>query len=234
MIHDEAAVKHFIDTFATDDVQLLLLASRRKYNHEQERGSVVLERTIVHDRHFQTIRRLAAIASAQEDSGGLVMYWLLNPRDPVKAYFEFDRRMKCLLANVASGRPAQQRFDHAHRYYVSAMHASRGTRKWVEVDVDTKDESVLRVIRNALEGTEEAHVCTIETRGGYHVIYDADKIKCRLQHMHKVFNHMTFKKANVNGDVVAKSYADIRTDPSPPIPGTMQGDFKVRFHTTLL
>jgi hypothetical protein len=74
--------------------------------------------------------------------------------------------------------------------------------------------------------------CVVETHGGYHVVMDNIFLpKSEKSKLWKEFNkpEYKFEGTDVRGKKITKSYVDVRSDPSPPIPGTIQGGFNVRF-----
>ena len=111
----------------------------------------------------------------------------------------------------------------------SNLHASIASKPFIELDIDTKDLEVVARIRRAIQPFLEWAICTIETHGGYHVIFKIDKEP--RGRMYREFNSDKWVYAGTarDGRSIVKDYVDVRSDPSPPVPGTYQAGFPVKF-----
>lgn len=90
--------------------------------------------------------------------------------------------------------------------------STKGRQDYWELDVDTKDSSVLI----GLSGIISKPVAIIETTNGYHIIlHDVDR---RLHEFVKI----------------SSNCVTLRRDASPPVPGTLQAGFQIRFADELM
>lgn len=170
----------------------------------------------------------------------LVAYMSMNPRDQVQALVDFHHRM---VSSVLTGAVVPTRLDHE---FVHAVHKSKASRLFVEIDVDTKDPATIgmflaevqaRVARppEVVEAGAAPQILRlaafiVETRGGYHIVYRKADFP---PDMYKVCMDPKFDYLELarDGCAVKKKYFDIRGDVCVPIPGTLQGGFPVRMLT---
>jgi len=258
LIYDASIVKQFLQHFGTTlkdpgaEQYMSFLAARRKYcDGHKDRGTTGFKRFPLSgndpDMHFRMLQQYEVPLGSYTDHNGkpienkaLVMYFLLNPRCSVKGYFELQTNMGQLLSEVARGLKTTRSFSKVSGYHKSALQKSKSpNRLWVELDVDTKDPAVLSRVREVIKVADKAHECTIETRGGFHVIYRLEEVKHHLQEFHRIFKRskeFQFQEPTRDKEakMIAKYYVDINTDPSPPVPGTIQGGFHVRYHAGIL
>lgn len=259
LIYDPTAVCRFLSLFASSlqpgEVFLVYLCARRKYNMNLlcDKGTTVFQRKLIAETDVKyQLRELlryetpvGTYTTARTDepitADALALYWLLNPRSATAGYFELLQKMNKLQLDLAQGRPSNLDFSRVQSYYKSCVHKKRATKRWLELDVDTKDPAILQEINRVILPAyhkDKAYVCTIETHGGFHVIYETAGVRQWLAQWHKTFTHdprFQYQEASRGKakTMLHKRYVDIRMDPSPPIPGTLQGGFRVRFVTPI-
>jgi hypothetical protein len=90
-------------------------------------------------------------------------------------------------------------------------------KEYVGIDLDSKDEKVFASIKKDLL-EKIPKIIIIETRGGYHILFEQKYLK------NKVGTYI-YTKFLEKYDEIDK----IKSDLFSPIPGTLQGGFKVRF-----
>lgn len=156
------------------------------------------------------------------DNNTLSVYCCLNARDQVRALHD-------LYKKVMDGLITQSELPRAiDSDLYSHFHTSQHDKTWIEIDVDTKDVSIIkRFIAYCPEMLSQSHFI-VETRGGYHFVYQKDKFP---RDIYKVTSLSEFRytESARDGKPVQKQYFDIRSDVCLPVPGTTQGGFYTRF-----
>lgn len=143
----------------------------------------------------------------------LACYITINPRNLRKAAF---RLIKDLLENIeVGGVPgvAITPMINPNTVALSNIQKSKGKKKYVIFDCDSKDATATAHILATLREHCVGAYSVIETRGGFHVLVDPQKLNEGKEHLW----YRTLKQ-----------YQDPEshtTDPITPIPGTYQGGF---------
>lgn len=247
----------FMNGFDNEHVHLIYLAARRKYDEKQPlAGSTCFNRQVINQKTrslVDMIRMYEIPVGTYSDKTGsvirddaLVVYYLLNHRNAKTAYSKFAKKMLDRLCGAA-----EEKFDDLISELKSAIHSASNSKRYIELDVDTKEPAIVQKVLNVLnqplvKGCEcpikteqcqrtrsltEFVICTVETHGGYHIVLDNEKLgKDARGKLWQEFNSPEYKfaGADFHGKPITKSYVDVRSDPSPPIPGTLQGGFPVR------
>jgi len=246
LIWDPTQIQRFQDLFCTglDNyfIKYMFLAARRKYDSKQKRdGTTCFNRQII-SRQTRSLQNLVqryevpvGTYTSSDDNpisqDALVVYFLLNPRNIVKGYNKFSKKVSDQLCeSIFTLREVP--FYKMISEFKSCIHSTSGEKAYVELDVDTKNPHIIQKILDVVYPLQNYIVCTIETNGGYHIIFDNNSLtKDEKSVLWKTFNtsEYKFESTDFNGKSITKSYVDIRSDPSPPIPGTLQGGFAVNF-----
>lgn len=148
-----------------------------------------------------------ALCASTPNLGDNVLYLDMCPRSWTDAFVAFNAECVGRLAQ----KQALERLDDRLRHHL-ACSVLRNT--FMEVDVDTKDPEVLVEVQRHCGDLMAA---TVETRNGYHVIY-------RPPMRGGIRSLAEYCRAN-------SSVCSLRRTAAPPLPGTLQGGFKVRMLT---
>lgn len=227
LIYDVNEVENFINTVLApledDEVYILLLNTRKKYCEEElSRSEEVLGRELIRDNDVQKILRkinkIARTEGVYVDRNNLrpvpihcmAIYFLTDPRSTLKGYGEFIKDINKWIYESFKGESKNlELYRIIDIKLFSAIHKNRSRRLFSIVDIDKKDETILDDVTDLLKG----HIKWVsETHGGYHVIanrvYDAGVI--------------------IYTKIVGMEYVEVLKEPMTPLPGTLQGGFKVK------
>lgn len=169
------------------------------------------------------------ITKPQHNINTLVLYLVINPRSMTKTFIKLQTQVMNHLAQLSSGKLSDFKMNNIMSTFEKYIHSSIAEKPYIEIDIDTKDMIIVENIRQHLQPFIPFIICTIETNGGYHVIFKINKVS--RGNLYKVFTSEQWKFNTIDriGNKVIKKYVDIRSDPCSPIPGTLQGGFKVKF-----
>lgn len=225
LIHDLEETKKFVEKvlmkLEDDEVYILLLNARKKWCPELSRSEEIMYRDIIGDNDLNKIlRKIKKISYAYgvyadrntlEDVplDCMSIYVLLDPRSTLKGYGEFISDINKWIYESFVG--SSKNLDFYRRIDIklfSAIHKSRSRSLYFVVDIDKKDEDMLSNITGLLEGYIE---WISETHGGYHVIVDKNRDTGTI----------------IYEKIVGTEYVEILKDAMTPVPGTLQGGFKV-------
>ena len=98
----------------------------------------------------------------------MAIYASLNPRDTAKAAAELFDTMSTQLTGQASGSGDLQTFARVAARHMNHL-CKYGTRQFIGIDMDTKDQEVYSQVIADLKARVAIHA-VIETHGGYHII----------------------------------------------------------------
>lgn len=226
LIYDLTETKNFIERvlmkLEDDEVYILLLNTRKKYCPvELSKSEEILGRELIRhndlDKITRKVKKLTCIDEIYADRNTLedfpihcfAVYCLLDPRSTLKGYGEFIEDINKWIYESFKGESKNlELYRRIDVKLFSAIHKNRSRGLYFIVDIDKKDEAILDKITGLLMGHIE---WVSETHGGYHVIVD---------------------KNNETGTIIYKNitgmeYVEILKEPMTPLPGTMQGGFKV-------
>lgn len=139
----------------------------------------------------------------------LALYISPNPRDLWKANFD-------AIGDLGRVIQCQGHNSNPHQEVMSSIQRSRGTKHFVDFDIDDKSQEMLERIKGAVGEAQigqDFHL--LETRGGYHVLCHPSRMGDDKGAWHKRMSAL----------------ADIKGDAMIPVPGTFQGGFTPRFLT---
>ncbi len=160
------------------------------------------------------------------ESQCLVVYFIINPRCSLNVFNNFthacsDAMVARLTADPDKTNPANNfQFNKLTSLLKKKIHTANYKKLFFELDVDSKNPAILMLVRNIIADVKQYIILYIETRGGYHIIFDAVTIPGVL----KGTVVQEAKKITIDG----KSVVEFKRDPAPPVPGTIQGGFRVR------
>jgi len=242
LIYDVKQIKQYADLFLPcidedpHNVLYLYLASRRKYCPDMKKDKTCFEKKLLTefdgDYLCKMIRRYEALVPIHiVPKESLVVYCAINPRSALKGATKLQNKISTYLEDYILNNQNSLSLRKIESIYKSCVHSSVAERRYIELDIDTKDEKVIEKVKQFLTSDYLSYlVCTIETHGGYHVVFkDMDKILKQRMYRHFTSKLYKFQGTNIKGKSITKSYVDVRSDPAQPIPGTIQGGFNVRF-----
>ncbi len=224
LIFDIEETKNFVNkilgNLEDDEVYILLLNARKKWC-SVIRSEEIMDRDLVRDNDIdkilRKIKKIGFVKGVFVDRETLSdvpincygLYCLLDPRSTLKGYGEFISTINKWIYESFMG--DSKNLDLYRRIDIklfSAIHKKKSRGLFFVIDIDKKDEAILDKVTELLAGHIE---WVSETHGGYHVIvkkiYDAGVI--------------------IYKQIVGMEYVEILKDPMTPIPGTLQGGFKV-------
>ena len=129
----------------------------------------------------------------------LALYLQINPRNLWKATIRS-------IGQLAKVIECSGRSSNPHQEVLSEIQRSSSKKKYIIFDLDVKDFSALKECTSIVDNKCEV----IETRGGYHILVIADKMK--EFHNKKWYQELS-SKCDVTGDNMS------------PVPGCIQGGF---------
>jgi hypothetical protein len=243
LIGDEQELKNFFDyivpVLAKEEVYFLSLSARNKYLTEEERAfyrlgrTEMFERRIIKDRAWDmflaTVKRYEVAEGAYLSLNGhpvpakcVMVYWNINPTNAVKAFFVFQQEMsQAVLEYVSNTNASTDVFLQANRKLMNAFQKTRGTKHYIDIDVDfLPDMKDIKHVDNFLDALAARGVkfFVVDTKSGYHVLLKRNTIR---------FNYTTLvKELNQNTSVIKE--AVINENEMIPMPGTFQADHLVR------
>lgn len=167
------------------------------------------------DRLLEKIMQLECPVGAYRQKGNIIpqeslaLYISPNPRDLWKANFD-------AVGDLGRVIQCQGKTSNPHQEVMSSIQRSRGTKHFVDFDIDTKEAGIIDKIKEAVgESVLNEGFDLLETRGGYHVL-------CRPRLMHGVAGGWHQRLSVL---------ADVKGDALIPVPGTHQGGFTPKFLT---
>jgi len=247
LIHDLDQIRKFERMFyapSTDSTFVIYLAARKKYDPRMRKSSGLAcfcRKKLHYVNPYSPARLEYDVQSYMVPMGtyrislrgegdeveeeirteSMAVYASLNPRDTAKAAAELFNTMSTQLTQLtvqASGsgdmptfaRKAARHMNHLCKY---------GTRKFIGIDLDTKDQETYSQVIADLKARVTIHA-VIETRGGYHIILAKSELdKASKADKRFIYTVLTEREAI---DMVSN-------DLFSPIPGTYQGGHRVRF-----
>jgi hypothetical protein len=199
-IYSEEELHKFFDVvlppLTDNEVYFVSLSARKKYLSDETKNildgsSEMFERRLIEKKDWnlflRTIRRYECNDGAYMSLKGeaypnaaMMIYLSFNPCDVIKAYEEFimdsTRNMMALALGRGSSPDYFKRIQHN---LMTAMHHSRGTKHYVDIDIDffegTKNLVSLDLILTPLR-EKNVKFYVIETHGGYHVLMKVDTL----------------------------------------------------------
>ncbi len=226
-----------------DEVYFISLSARNKYLDQAERDFYSLGRTEMFAREiikknddFEfAFRKLTGHLYARRTNNGkeiptkaIVCYMNINPSSVLKAVQQFKRELAEAEENlmrkvIINGNTANEMdfefFKKAKSKFNNAFQRNHSRKVFLDIDIDVKDLKVLINIIAKLT-VNDARFCTIETRGGFHILVKSDTVKGN--YLYKVVEE-TAKMPEARGKEVM-----FNSNGMVPFPGTLHGDFMVK------
>ena len=243
IIHDPEQVKRFAKLFVPTvkhHAIVFQLFSRRKYYSKLPKSEYIISRIVAPgDSDPDTIYRSllktqvpVGAYTADEfiiPDGSTVLYCLIRPKDMIKAMTKSLTYCVAALSGDA-GCPMRNPYGLYKKEIGTSGVACEN--KLTQIDIDTKDAKSITDIAELLQKAGVKPLVTIETRGGYHVIYNkTSSVDNRALYEYKMAT--AFEKAAVNGKMVKDYIFSITHEPNIAVPGTLQGGYPVCFRDDL-
>jgi len=219
IIYDKEIVNEFIE-FLPDlkehETFYLTLLSRNKYTQDPINSRTTPLRRFTSDKKhmIQNIMQLECpIGSYTKDGtsvepGSLALYITTNPRCKRKAVFG-------LLSEIATNLKNNCTTYNPLSDALTCINRAKSRSVFVTFDIDNKIDIDTHVDK-IWDTVGQDAVAAIETHGGYHVLIRPDKVVAKRKDWYKVINdYLSDKGIDQTGDILS------------PVPGTLQGNFKV-------
>jgi len=249
-IHDANEVEDFANLIwnknrKQGEVFFMSLSARNKYLTEEERleiklpGQEMFERKIVRspERLLSSVHRYESEDGSYLTKYGniipqkcMVVYANINPTNVIKAFSEIQQTMNNYFVELTSHginsnsdkiKETLERMTNMDRVFLNAYQTNVGTRNWIDVDMDSKNDFILSFIQEKMKASKVKYA-TIETRGGYHILLDKETVKFN-------FNLVIEEAQKKLIDIGDNGECIVNTNNMVPLPGTIQAGFKVRF-----
>ena len=228
LLVDEALALRFIEKMVPklerDEVLITMLAARKKYAPVLSRNHEVVAREIIRDcAAEQVLHKLRKISVVGHylDAGNVIptnafaLYIDLNPKSVIRAVAPFFKEVNALLYQaMVTGKPDYDTIKRIDMKLFSCIHKSNATRPpYWDLDIDRKDYSLLEEAV-AYVGKENVS-WIIESHGGFHIIVPRTE----------TVGKRIFKCGLPPG---IKTQVSVEKEVAVPVPGTLQGGFKVK------
>ncbi len=236
VIHDPIQVMEFINLFIPDQKHHALvfqLFARRKYNAVLSKSEFILNRIIIGGNimpamALKSIQKLEIPIGYYTGSNdecipndSLALYCLLRPKDMVKAMSK--TLTQCI--NFLSSDDEPRNPMSMYKVEIGKSGYNCKDDKLMQIDLDSKDAVVIHEVKKLFEKINLTVLMTVETRGGYHIIYhkssDIDYKSLYEYTMKNVVEHIGH-----DGKKYKDKVFSICNEPNVIVPGTYQGGFK--------
>ena len=174
------------------------------------------------ERMIEKIRQLECPLGSYMQHGNpipqeaLALYITTNPRDLWKANFD-------AIGDLGKIIQCQGKTSNPHQEVMSSIQRARGTKHYVDFDIDNKAPGTLERIQAALPGEQlNKSYFILETRGGYHVLVNPKLLT------------VSYVKGAAHWHQELSKMSDVTGDKMIPVPGTHQGGFTPRFLTAAM
>lgn len=241
IIHDPSQVKIFAELFvplkAHQAINLSLIA-RRKYAPTLTESAYILQRVIIggdenrtraEDHLYRYLLRLECPVGSYIDKEerpipdeSLAVYAFIDPKDTIKA---LSSTLHECVERMSNGDSLPNAFNLYKEQITKTK--SIGGEKYRQLDIDTKDSENIQIVRDLLFRAKIKPLITVETRGGYHVIY-RNKKEIDHKFLHDFKKSTVFEKPNVYGVSTKDYWFSITGYSMMIVPGTYQGGFKTK------
>lgn len=237
LVHDLKQVEQFCQLFIPNEKKLAIvfvLFARKKYDPSLPKPEYLLGRTIISGetsasvatREIQKMQIPLGLYTGDNDypipNDALCLYCLIRPKDMVRALMKtVSTCVTSLNDGTKLGNPLSM-----FKRDIGTSNANVDS-KLTQIDLDSKDPTILQEVKELFAKVHISPLLTIETRGGYHIIYEKTS-----QIDHKTLWEYTSKHIREGIANDGKKYTDkifsITNEPNVIVPGTIQGRFQAR------
>ncbi len=240
LIHDPEQIKQFGKLFLPTENRLVInlsLVARKKYAPELPDLVYILQRVIVGgdaDREkaanhlSRYVMRLETPIGSYIDKNdqpipneALALYAFIDPKDTVKA---LSATLHECVEKISNGESVPNAFN-LYKDQINKSKSPTTGKQYRQIDLDTKDPDQIETVKAVLEKTGVKVLMAIETRGGYHLIYEHDRA-INNKALYEFKETTKFEKLDRNGKPTKDHWFSIPSSPMVIVPGTYQGGFK--------
>lgn len=236
MIYDDVELQKFLNILPdleNDEVYFISLAARKKYLTIEEQKEINLNHAEMFNRMvIRSKERIPRIITRLSGNGYyskndmlypdkcLVAYFNVNPTSMLAAYQEFSNNMTKYVIELAKNKNpienhSMTKLRKLDVELMNSIQRKRSRKTFIDIDVDTKDISILNGMRNVFNINGVVyHV--ISTHGGYHILLVRSTISFNYTKVVRDYNALTDSEVIVNSNEMI------------PMPGTMQGGHLVK------
>ena len=235
LIKDENEMRRFIEKvlqpLKDDEVYITVLTARKKYCPTISSSMEVVSRDIIRNNDpnkiLRKLKKMSTVEGLFTDKNddiipneAFALYILPEPRSMLKAYKEFNINInEWMCQDLLSEEKNLELYRKLDLKLFSAIHRSKSKSKYFILDIDKKDETLLKNILYFIHSKEFdsdnlQHIQWIsETRGGYHIILNRNNETGKIIHeiMKRKFEFVEFRKETMT-----------------PVAGCSQGGFVVK------
>jgi len=234
LIKNEEETKKFIEKvlqpLQNDEVYIAVLAARKKYCPTISSSMEVVSRDIIRNNDtnkiMRKLKKMSIVEGLYTDKNediipneAFALYILPEPRSMLKAYMNFTEDINkwnyenLMKSNIVEGANLEL-YRKLDLKLFSEIHRSKSKSKYFIIDIDKKDDILLKNILYFIGSDSALHVQWIsETRGGYHIILNRNNKTGELIH------EITKRKFE---------FVEFRKETMTPLVGASQGGFVVK------
>ncbi len=252
-IYSEEELRKFYDNvlppLTNTEVYFVSLSARNKLLSEEEKLEYSLGRTEMFERKtirekdwnkfYRSILKYETNEGAYTGRNGkplpkkcTILYININPSDMVKAYQEFDTRVRENIYNMISNKGSNlSYFKKIDRELMNAIQRNKGTKHYIDIDFDLPDKvdgAYHPLLYNFIVCLQERNqkFFVVETRGGFHVLLSRETLNFNFNKDIEYINEVA-KSHYRNGEKfeICRNVNDMI-----PLPGTLQGVYPVKVH----
>lgn len=244
LIYSEEEIKKFysnvLPPLSNSEVYFVSLSARNKYLTQEERVLLNLGRTEMFERRIvrnndynkfiRTIKKFEVKDGSYTTKNNsiipdkcIICYININPSNTLKALNEFNKTINEYYLEISicasEGRDPTNilsRINKCDTLLMNCFQRNRGKKHYIDVDFDTKNALALIAFTDELTSKEVEHHI-IETKSGFHVLLKSDTITYNFT---KKLNELN--NESVDGEIVVNKNGMV------PLPGTLQGGYKVK------
>lgn len=241
-IHNIDDIYKFAQIFNLTEENLVLcfyLIARRKYYPLLSKQSIIVHKGIIGgsedfiNKLYRSILRLETPIGSYTDNDDAIpdeafaLYCLLNPKDTIKA-------LSKTLSKCVDSLTDNTKIPNGYKLYRTELcntNSKFNFRNYKQIDLDTKDIDNIRVTNELIKNLNLDIVISVETRGGFHIIYADQNDKTVNKQIFEFKQKTKFTKTDVNGKNVTDFWFSIGKNSMVIVPGVYQGGFATRIIT---
>lgn len=245
-IHDKEELKKFFDIILpplnNEEVYFVSMSARNKQLTEDERlfydlgRTEMFERKIIREKDwmnfFRTIRKFEMHEEGITGRLGvplpphcLILYLNINPCNMIMAWRKFQDEMTENVFNLVSGRGSDPAFfKRMNRLMMNAVQTSKGTKHYIDIDIDFIDKEKASSYEFVNLFTKEfadrgVEYFVVSTKGGFHILLKKSTLKFNYNELVENWNQP--------GPVYGIKEVTVNKNDMIPIPGTLQAGYPV-------
>lgn len=222
-IYDKEQVFAFFEKFrpkADDEIIRIEKTLRRKYNERMSVPNVKVAKLLVGKE--TTDEDIEYFFEDEETEQGFytVFFCSIRPKSTFRALKKIYEDSVTLLMN---GKPPGNVLKLLESEILKKEHSVG--EKMYQIDLDTKDKALIEELKPLVKESVNV-VMTVETKNGYHIIYD--KVLKGTKELNQWGKTHGEVKTAVNGKGYIDPLLSISSDPDIVVPGSLQAGFGAR------